>query len=379
MARRGANEGSIRFRKDLGVWEARYRTSDGKRRSLYAKRRGELRRRLEEALAEARNGIKPIGRTLTVAEYLDDWVENSVKPRCKPSTYASYKETVRRYIAPAIGRRPLAKLEPEHVQSMLAQLTDRETSRRPLSPATVRYVRTILRSALGRALKAGLVMRNVATLVDVPAKARREIDPMTAAQVRAFLAHVADDRMSALYVTAIGLGLRQGELLALRWQDIDFERATLSVRHTLGRETRELTAPKTERSRRTLAMPRTVSDALRDHRRRQLEERVHAGARWTEHDFVFASTVGTPLFSRNVTQTFQQALASAGLPRKRFHDLRHTAATLLIEQGVPIYEVSRLLGHSSLSTTADIYGHLTNEMQLRTAQRMDQALGLDVA
>ena len=250
----------------------------------------------------------------------------------------------------------------------------RLTARGDLSPTTVRYAYAVVRIALGRALKSGRVVRNVATLVDPPARNRREPKPLTAEQARALLSATADDRLGPLWAVAIATGLRQGELLALRWQDVDFEGATLTVRHTLHRGTRELAEPKTERARRTLRLGADALATLREHRRRQLEERIAAGPRWRDDGMVFASGIGTPLDARNVTRALADALRRTGLPPQRFHDLRHAYTTLLLEAGEDLAVVSRTLGHADLSTTADIYAHLTPAMLERTAARMDAIL-----
>jgi integrase len=168
--------------------------------------------------------------------------------------------------------------------------------------------------------------------------------------------------------------MRKGELLALRWQDVDLDAGRLTVRHTLRLGTRELAEPKTERARRTLRLGSDTVVALREHRRQQLEERLAAGRCWVDGDFVFATTIGTPLDSRNGTKAFQRTLKRAGLPHQRFHDLRHACATLLLEDGEELGVVSRILGHSQIATTADVYAHLTPAMLERSAARMDAIL-----
>jgi integrase len=242
----------------------------------------------------------------------------------------------------------------------------RLSARGGLSPTTVRYAYAVLRIALGRALKARRVLRNVATLVDPPAKARREMRPLTADQARQLLDATADDRLGPLYALAIATGMRQGELLALRWRVVDWERGWLAVRHTLRRGTRDLAEPKTERARRTLRLGGQALAVLREQRRRHGTIDPDA--------YVFASGAGMPLDSRNVTQDLQAALARAGLPRQRFHDLRHAYATLMLEEGEELAIVSRTLGHADLSTTADVYAHLTPAMLEPSAARMDAIL-----
>ena len=217
------------------------------------------------------------------------------------------------------------------------------------------------------------MVRNVATL-EPPAKVRHELHPLEAAQVRVFLESVTNDRLGPLYTTAIASGMRQGELLALRWSDIDFDGATISVRHTLRRGVRTLGEPKTDRAKRTLRMGDTVAATLRAHRTRQVEERLAAGRSWQDRDFVFATKIGEPLDTSTVTRAFQAALGRANLPRQPFHHLRHAVATLMLEDGEELIVVSRALGHSTISTTADVYAHVTPATLQRSAERMDGIL-----
>ena len=220
--------------------------------------------------------------------------------------------------------------------------------------------------------------------MDPPRKVRHDLRPLSARQVGTFLAATRDDRLGPLYAVAIGLGMRQGKLLALRWDDIDLDGRVVQVRHTLHAGERErqkgvprqwrLADPKTERGRRTLGLPTQVVAALREQRARKARERLTAGPRWQDYNFVFTTPLGRPLDGVNVTHRFQQALEVAGLPRQRFHDLRHAHATLLIEGGVELAVVSRALGHADLSTTADTYGAWTREMAGTVASRMDEVL-----
>lgn len=375
MARRGANEGSVRYREDKGLYEARYRTDDGRRHSLYAKTDREVRAELRKALERSEAGIRPVSHVLTVDGWLDEWLQSSVRGRLRPSTAENYATVLKLYVRPRIGRVPLAKLSPEQVQRMLADVAGAKGKRAEvLSPTTVRYAYAVLRIALGRALKSGKVLRNVCTLVDPPPKARHELAPLTAEQARAFLASLEGDRLEALMTTAIAVGMRQGELLGLRWQDVDLKAGTLTVLHTMARRTHELAEPKTERARRTLTLPRAVTAVLRAHKARQAEEQLHAGARWDDRDLVFATPAGKALDARNVLRAYQLRLERAGLPKQRFHDLRHACATLLLEQGEELGVVSKILGHANLSTTADVYAHLTPAMGERVAARMDGIL-----
>ena len=363
MPRRLSGEGLVRQRSD-GRWEGRYRASDGRPRSVYARTRREAIERLRAALNTREQGIRPVDQRLTVGDFLDDWLEHHVRPSRRPRTAESYAGIVELYLKPALGRIPLAKLEPEHVQAMLARL---QGHRGELSPSTRRYVYAVLRSALGRAVKMGRSARNVCTLIDPPARPRRELTPLSGEQLRRFLEGIRGDRLEALYVAAAGTGLRQGELLALRWQDVDLEARELTVRHTLQRGARILAAPKTDRAHRTLRLPVAVVAALQEHRRRQAVVPLTG--------YIFTTSTGAPLDARNVTRYLQRHLERLGLPHQRFHDLRHAFATLLIESGEELGVVSRILGHADYATTADVYAHLTPAMLERTADRMELILG----
>jgi integrase len=206
---------------------------------------------------------------------------------------------------------------------------------------------------------------------------RHEIRPVTPEQARRLIDAAADDRHRALYVTALATGLRQGELLGLRWDDVELDAGRLRVRHTLANVKGELTLlePKSDRSRRFVMLPETVVTALRAHRTRQKMERLVAGTRWVDSDHVFTTMLGRPMHASTVTHAFQAALERAGLPRSRFHDLRHAAATFLLAQGMTLEDVKHLLGHSSSTLTSNTYGHVLEQRQREVAAAMDAVLG----
>ena len=185
---------------------------------------------------------------------------------------------------------------------------------------------------------------------------------------------IIGDRLGPLYLLAITTGMRQGELLGLRWRDVDLDGSTITIQHTLVRGVRDLAEPKTAGAKRTFRIGQEMVGSLRQHRRAQLQDRLAAGARWHEQDFVFAGPHGDPWHGRNILAAFHVALGRAGLPPQRFHDLRHACATLLLEEGEELGVVSKLLGHSTVSTTPDTYGRLTPGMTKRVADRMDRIL-----
>lgn len=221
-----------------------------------------------------------------------------------------------------------------------------------------------------------MVAINAATLVDAPKGQRPETDPFSPEEARTFLKAIKGDRLEALFTCALALGLRQGEALGLRWDDIDLQARSLTVRANLQRidHRLQLVEPKTRRSRRTLTLPETTAAALRTRHRRQLEEKVKAGARWHDTGFVFTSVIGTPLEPRNVVRRFHAVLKEAGLRHQRFHDLRHCAATLLLAQGVELRTIMEILGHSQISITADLYTHVIPAVKREAADLMDGIL-----
>jgi len=332
MAKRGQNEGSITKRKD-GRWIARltvgYEGGKQKRKCIYGRTREEVAGKLAVALKAKQDGLPVSNDRITFGQFLDKWLEDSVKPSVRPRTCVSYEQLIRVHVVPTLGKIKLAKLSPGDIQTLLnRKLKD------GLAPASVRKMHAVIRRALQVAYKWELVPRNVATLANPPRVKHFEVKPLSQEQTSAFLNAVKGDRLEALYTVAIALGLRRGEALALRWEDINLEAGTLRVCHTLqnlkgGGWT--LAEPKSRNSRRTLGLPQFASAALRDHRKRQLEEKMLAGPQWQDHGFVFTTPAGTPLDGQNFYhRCFKPLLKKSGLPDIRFHDLRHSCASLLL-------------------------------------------------
>jgi integrase len=369
--RHGNGEGTIRQRSD-GRWEARLHLPGGKRRSFYGETRQEVARRIAEARRDRDKGLPIVGEKQAVGQFLASWLE-MVKPTIRPSTWRRYRELLLLHVVPALGKVPLSRLTAQHIQVLYAAKLEVG-----LSPTTVHHLGTVLHGALARAERLGLVARNVCDFVDVPRMADREMHVLTPEQVRTLLDAVQEDRLEALYVLAVTTGMRQAELLALRWRDVDLGRGTLSVRATLQRAKRDgytFAPPKTKHSQRQITLTQLAIAALRRHRTRQDIERL-ASPMWEDHDLVFSNTVGKPMDGMNLLHYhFQPLLKRTGLPRIRFHDLRHTAATLLLGRGVNPKIVSEMLGHASIGITLDIYSHVLPTMQQSAAAQMDAALG----
>lgn len=375
-SRRGHGEGSIYQRESDDRWCATvdlgYVNGKRRRKAIYGKTRKEVADKLKKALHDQQQGLPVAVERQTVAQFLTRWLADVVRPTTRPKTHAGYAQLVRLYIVPAFGHLQLARLEPQHVQALMnAKLQD------GLSPRTVLYIRAVLRRALGQALKWGLVGRNVATLVDPPRAQQPRMTTLTPEQGRALLEAARGDRLEALYRVALSLGLRKGEALALRWEDIDLDGRTVRVARSLQRVGGRLqfAEPKTAQSRRILPLPEVLVRALKAHRARQLEERLLAGARWQDHGLTFPSGIGTPLEPRNLTRSFKALLTRAGLPDVRFHDLRHSCASLLVAQGHHPRVVMETLGHSQISLTMNTYSHVMPALQQDAADRMDALFG----
>lgn len=371
--RRGHGEGSIYQRKD-GRWCASVDLGlvNGKRRrkTLYGDSRKAVAEQMKVVLRDQQLGLNIAPERQTLQQFLERWLEEVVKPARRPRTYESYGHAVNRYLIPHLGKRQLMKLNPADVQTMLNTLHSQGLTR------TIRYTRAVLVIALNKALKWGYVVRNVAILADAPGVERRNIQPLTKEQALALLEAVKGHRLEALYRLALSLGLRRGEVLGLRWEDVDLAQATLRISGALQRQQGKLerTAPKTKASNRLLPLPAVLVRALQAHRERQNVERQSDN--WQEHGYVFPSNIGTPMEPRNLNRHFAAVLKRVGLPKTtRLHDLRHSAATLMLLQGVPLRVISKILGHTQIRITADIYTHVLPELERDAADRMDDLFG----
>jgi integrase len=319
---------------------------------------------------------------MTVAEYLEYWLTDLLPGTVKPSTEASYADMTRRHIVPRVGDIQLARLARDDVRRFIRQLARAKSRRRGearvLSPRTVQYVHSILRRALEDARREELVGRNVAREVSPPRYERTVFEPPSADEARTLLGAASGDRLYAAYVLALLLGLRRGELLALRWSAIDLRGGTLRVRSSLQRVGGDLVfmSPKTRRSQRAIPLPRAVVQVLREHKARQDAERANAEL-WADPDLVFTTSIGTPIEPRNLSRHFEALRDSAGVRRVRFHDLRHSCASLLFELGVPLRMVMEILGHSQISTTSDIYTHVMPAQFREVADALDAWLDGD--
>ncbi len=375
--KRGNNEGSIyehvRKGKKVGYRGAyTIHTAEGvKRRYVSGKTREEVRRKLAKAMTDRDGGLIFDAGALTVGEYLDRWLKD-VKDTVRQSTHERYKYAIEPHIKPALGRIQLKDLTTAQVRWFYRERLDSG-----LAPATVQKLHVVLHKALEAAVTDGLVPRNVAAGLKLPRIIREEIDPLNQGEARRLLEAARGDRLETLYVLALNTGMRQGELLALRWEDVDLERGVLRVRRTLTHmdKTYALGEPKTKKSRRTIRLTAGAATALEVHLSRQLEEMERVGSLYQPGGLVFATTTGTIINPSNLrNRSFKPLLERAGLRPIRFHDLRHTCATLLLSRNVNPKIVSEMLGHANIAITLDTYSHLLPDMQERAAQAIEEAL-----
>jgi integrase len=317
-------------------------------------------------LAERQKGLLHDPNRQTVGEFLERWLRDTAAPTLVAKTLETYAHIVRRYIVPALGRLELAKLSPQHLQQLYREKREAGLTR------TVEMIHAVLHVALARAAEWGLVPRNVAEHAQPTRVRARDMRALTPDEARAFLEAAKEDRLNALYVLAIACGLRQGELLGLRWSDIDMDGGTVHVQRSLGWVSGQwlFTEGKTAKSRRTVVLPRIAVAALKKHRAVQAVERLVLGEAWAHPDLVFTTTVGTPIGkSVLIRRSFKPILQKAGLPR-------HSAATMLLAAGENPKVVQELLGHSRISITLDTYSHVIPSLQRQVAEKMDNMLAI---
>ncbi|TWV34720.1 site-specific integrase [Streptomyces misionensis] len=396
---RANGDGTVYQRKD-GRWEAAgYVLAPGntrKRLRVYGTTRKEALTKLTEKIAASNLGLPVAAADSTVSAYLTYWLNGVAVHQVRENTHTRYAACVRLHIIPGLGAKKLARLTARHVRVFLDGLRTtcqcciqgRDTVRRQccaidqccdkrLSPLTVTYVHSVLKSALEHAVREDDLPRNVARNVKIPAPRPRRFQPFTASEARQFLHTASGDRLHALYEIALRTGLRKGELLGLRWEDLDLDCGTASVHRSLQRtRTGGLTVlhTKTRASERRIALPTECIHSLKTHQERQLEERRAAGTEWAETGLVFTTPTGSPLDPSNLARRFRRLLRRAGLRTIRFHDLRHSTATLLLEQGVDLVVIKELLGHAHIGVTAGVYAHVRLRLQRDAIDALGHAL-----
>lgn len=348
------------------------RREDGKRQQRWhsgfnTKREAE--EGLTTELAKVNNRSYIDKNKVTVGEFMDSWLARSRRP----STQAMYEMLARCYIVPALRTIRLQELTVMQVDTFYSDLQRNGGRKGMLSPKTIRHVHTTLRAAVNEAVRLGLVPRNVVLQASPPSPASPEMQTWTARELKAFLAAVANDRLYAAFLTAASTGLRRGELLGLRWRDLSLDEASLAVRQSLVVVNYQVitSPPKTTKARRSIALDPDTIDALRAWRTCVLEERIALGLGAPKaDDLVFTREDGAPLHPGEFAKRFRRLVKDAGLKTIRFHDLRHTHATIALQAGVHVKVVSERLGHSGVGITLDTYSHAIPAMESEAATRV---------
>ncbi len=396
-------EGTIYQRKD-GRWEgAAYVLTTGgtfKRVRVYGRTYDEARKSLTKLIEQSDQGIPIASQSWTLAEYLTYWLEHIVKAERRPKTYQGYEGVVRLHLIPGLGKKRLSKLSAQDVRIFITRVRnecqcckhgwDAERDKpqccalkggrcceSKLSVRMVQSIHAVLRNALQCAVREEVLPRNDPKLVPVTVPRYKVNRGLTVADARRVLKVAAGERLYALYVLALCLGLRRGELLGLRWSDIDLDAETLEVVVSLQRVagTLRLVPPKTEDSARTIPLPPNCVKALRDHAERQAAERASAGMDWKEHGLVFPSRIGTPMEPDNLRRSWGRISTSAGITGVRFHDARHTCVSLLLDLKVPPHIVREIVGHSDIEVTMTIYAHASLDEKRAALRKLGDALG----
>ena len=381
MGKNGNGEGSIYpYKKDgkkvgyRGAYVV-HTAAGPKRRYVSGKTREEVRQKLTKSMADRDGGLVFDAGTSTVGEYLDRWLSDAVRGTVRESTFSRDKYLVDNHVKPALGRLKLKNLNALHLQGLYRERLDSG-----LSGSTVQKMHHALHKSLSQAVRWDLIPRNPADAVKAPAPSTKEMHPLSALEARQLLETARGDRLEALYVLAVYTGMRRGELLGLKWEDVDLEGYSVRVRRTLTRiengRRLALGEPKTKKSRRTVRLTPAAIEALKRHRARQAEEKLKNGGLYEDKGLVFAGETGNLINPSNLRQrSFAPLLARAKPSPITFHDLRHTCASLLFQRNVHPKFVQELLGHASVAITLDTYSHMLPGMGGEAADAMGDALG----
>ncbi len=371
MGKRANTEGSIYQRKD-GRWVASISLENGKRKSVYCKTQREAIKAVQQANRAKEQGLL-VSEEQTVGEFLTSWLRDTIQHSVRLRTYIRYRQLIERHVLPTLAKVKLQKLSAQHLQALYnAKLEE------GYAPQTVKHMHRVLHRALNDALRWDLVARNVCAAARPPRVPRKEMHAFTSEQAQRFLAAAREDPLEALYVLALTTGARQGELLGIQWQDLDLGLGKIYIRRSVayvpGYGLR-ISEPKTAKSRRCLHLTTLAIEALKRHRIRQYEARLAAGPAWIEQGWVFCNAVGNVMdASGMVKRSFKPLLLRAGLPLIRFHDLRHSTASLLLAMGVHVKIVAEMLGHSQVSLCLDTYSHVLPSIQEEAVNRLNTLL-----
>jgi integrase len=326
---------------------------------------------LHNTRTQIQDGLTLAGAQTILKDFLEHWLK-SYTSSVRPNTFRSYAGVIQHHIIPALGKIKLKDLRIDQIQNFYIMETENGTS-----PKMVQYIHSVLRRSLNFAVRWGLLVRNPAIGAIRPKLSRKEMRTLDGDQVRAFLSAAKGTRNEALFWVAVSTGLREGEILGLKWSDLDWKTKRLQVKRQVQRLSGGglvLTEPKSAAGKRMIILSSATVAVLQKHLNSQQDEKMFAMENWQENDFIFPSTIGTPLDPSNMSRDFKNTLKMAGLPNIRFHDLRHTAATLMLSQGIHPKIVQERLGHSDISLTLNTYSHVLPSLQEDAAEKMDEIL-----
>ncbi len=376
---RGHGEGSIFERKsDRGSrtkpWVAQITLENQRKKTVgYFKTRQEAQLALRKALNDLEQGTFITEKDQTVREYMEHWLEYIHKPTIRLTTYILYRRILAKHILPSLGGIALRRLRPEHIDHLYA-----EKRAANLAPKTISNIHKLLNTALNDAVGRNKLARNVLTMVKSPRALSAERPVFAPEQATHLLEALRNHRFEVLVIMALVTGMREGELLALRWQDIDFQQGKLQVTRTVTYKAKYgfiITEPKSAKGKRSIALPAFLLGLLKKHRIAHQEMRLKAGEQWKHEDLVFCTQQGNFLTDTFLRERYYRILEQAQLPRIHFHDLRHSTASILLAMGVNIKVVQELLGHSHVTITLGIYGHVLPGMQEDAMRKMGDLLG----
>ena len=364
------NEGSLYYREDRRRWCAQV-SLDGRRLTKYALTQRQCREWLKETLAKIGNGMTFAGTRVTLAEYMSTWLDGKALSQ-RPQTVEQYRQVANQYILPELGRIRLQEIQPAHLGRLY--LLKREEGR---GERTVQMIHTVLHCVLQQALKEGILGRNPADAVQRPKVEQKEFHILTEAQAQRLVIASQDTRHGMLFYLALVTGMREGELLGLKWSDLDWAKGVLNVQRQMRRIPGKgylLVPPKTKAGRRQVKLGQATLDRLAAHRGRLEMQKQVVGRRWVETDLIFPNILGKPMSSKNMLQEFKRILRENDLPNIRFHDLRHTSITFLLDSGTPVNTVQQRAGHSKASITTDTYGHSLGHSEAEAAARIEEMI-----
>lgn len=360
--KKGINGAGTVFQRKDGRWEAKFKVEEtGKYKSLYAPTEKEAYQKLQEALSQQKQGTLAIGKDQTIKQFLEYWLEDVEKPAVRLRTYINNRIIIHKYLIPGLGHVKLQKLTAQQLQLYYAKKL-----REGLSNSRIVRLNSVLHKALDHAKRIKLIGFNVADRLDLPKVELHDALFLTPEQARLLLQEAKKKDLDALIALALVTGMRKGEILALRWSDIDLDKGILQIARTVSYFPQHHfveSKPKTKSSERSIKLPHIVIEMLICHRKIQQEKRKKVGDKWVDNNLVFCNKRGGFVTDGTVRYQLDRLLENAGLPYMRFHDLRHSAATILLSMKVPINVVQRLLGHSDVAMTLRIYGHILSSMQ----------------